>query len=153
MAEEKQIKEEKIEKKESRKKVITVSGKRKMAVAKATIKDGTGIVKVNKKPIETFSFFRKLALLEPLRLAEEILKEKSKTFDISVIMSGGGVESQIDAARLAIARAIMAFTKSPELRSAYIHYDRYLLVADVRRKEMRKPGDSKARAKRQKSYR
>ena len=135
------------------KKIIIVSGKRKTSVAKATIKEGTGIIKVNKRPIETYSFFRRLALLEPLRLADEILKEKSKSYDIDVIISGGGVESQIGAARLAIARAILAFTKSPELRNTYIGYDRSLLVADVRRKEQRKPGDSKARAKRQKSYR
>ena len=68
-------------------------------------------------------------------------------------MISGGRESQIEATRLAIARAITAFTKSPELKNAYNNYDWALLVADVRRKEQRKPGDSKARAKRQKSYR
>ena len=42
---------------------------------------------------------------------------------------------------------------SEEVKKAYLDYDRNLLVADVRRKETRKPGDSKARAKRQTSYR
>jgi small subunit ribosomal protein S9 len=141
---------EKIEKKSNK---IVVSGKRKTAVAKATIGPGTGTIKINKKPIETFSFFRRLALLEPLRIAEDVLKEKAKTYDITVVVTGGGSESQVDASRLAIARALVAFTQSPELKNAYVNYDRSLLVADVRRKEQRKPGDSKARAKRQKSYR
>jgi len=155
MAEEKIKKEkkEKTEVKEVKKKIITISGKRKTAIAKATIKEGTGIVKINKKPIETFSFFRRLSLIEPLRIAENVLKEKAKTFNIDVVVIGGGSESQIEAARLAIARAIVAYTQSPELRGSYLNYDRSLLVADVRRKEQRKPGDSKARAKRQKSYR
>ena len=134
-------------------KAITVSGKRKTAIAKATIKAGTGLVRINKKPIETFAFLHRLILQEPLRIAEEVLKEKAKTYDIEVKISGGGSESQIEAARLAIARAIVAYTASEELKRAYTNYDWSLLVADVRRKEQRKPGDSKARAKRQKSYR
>jgi small subunit ribosomal protein S9 len=148
---EKTVKQE--EKEAKQKNRLTISGKRKTAVAKATIQPGTGIIKINKKPLDTFSFFRRLALIEPLRIAEETLKEKSNTYDINIVVTGGGVESQIEASRLAIARAIIAFTKSPELKSAYTNYDWSLLVADVRRKETRKPGDSKARAKRQKSYR
>ena len=54
---------------------------------------------------------------------------------------------------MAIAKAIVEFSKSKELRDAYIAYDRNLLVADVRRKEAYKPGDSKARSKRQSSKR
>lgn len=134
-------------------KILTVSGKRKTAIAKATIRPGSGVIRINKRPIETFSFLRRLMLLEPLRLAQDILGDKLKSIDISVSVRGSGVESQIEASRLAIARALVAFTQNEELRKAYLGYDRFLLVADVRRKEMRKPGDSKARAKRQKSYR
>ena len=141
------------EQKEQKSKQIVIAGKRKTAVAKATISPGTGLVRVNKRPIDTYSFFRRLALLEPLRIADEVLKEKSKSYDINIVVTGGGSESQIDASRLAIARAIVAFTQSKELENAYDNYDWSLLVADVRRKETRKPGDSKARAKRQKSYR
>ncbi len=69
-------------------------------------------------------------------------------------MKGGGEKGQIDACRLALARALVkACGKSSELEDAFTLYDRSLLVADVRRKETRKPGDSKARAKRQTSYR
>ena len=134
-------------------KKLTVSGKRKEAIAKATIYPGTGIIRLNKKPMETFPFLRRLILSEPIRIAEEVIKDAAKTFDIDVKVTSGGAESQIEAAKLAIARAIIAFTKSPELRRAYLTYDRSLLVADVRRKEQRKPSDSKARARRQKSYR
>jgi small subunit ribosomal protein S9 len=133
--------------------VLTVAGKRKRALAKATIRDGTGSIRINNKPIETFSFLRRLSLLEPLRIAQDVIKDKLNTFDISVNVHGGGIESQMEASRLAIARALVAITKDAELKKAYLNYDRYLLVADVRRKETRKPGDSKARAKRQKSYR
>jgi len=137
----------------NKEKVITISGKRKTAIAKATIRAGTGRIKINKRAINDFSFIRQLQLLEPLKLAEPFLKEKLNSFNIDVNVTGGGQEGQVEASRLAIARAILAYTKIPEIKAAYLNYDRALLVADVRRKEQRKPGDSKARAKRQKSYR
>ena len=133
--------------------ILTVSGKRKTAIAKATIKAGTGRIRVNKRPIEIFPYFQKLTLLEPIRIAEETLKQLPLPYDIEVVAKGGGSEGQAEAARLAIAKCLVAFTKSPELKSAYLAYDRSLLVADVRRREAYKPGDSKARASRQKSYR
>jgi len=135
------------------KKTDVVSGTRKRSIARATVTEGTGSVKINSKPIEVFNIFQRLTLSEPLVIAEEVLKEKMKEMDIDVTVRGGGVESQIDAARLAIARALVAYAKSQELKNAFIKYDRTLLVADTRRKESRKPNDSKARAKRQKSYR
>jgi small subunit ribosomal protein S9 len=61
--------------------------------------------------------------------------------------------SQAEAARLVIAKSLVEFTKDEKLRRKYLDYDRQMLVADVRRKETCKPNDSKARAKRQKSYR
>ncbi len=132
---------------------ITVSGKRKMAIAKATIKNGTGKIRINKRPIESFSYLRQLSLKEPLIIAQEAIPEQLEKVDINVNVQGGGSEGQIEASRLAISRALFDFTKSDSLKKAFLSYDRSLLVADVRRKEMRKPGDSKARAKRQKSYR
>lgn len=131
---------------------ITVSGKRKTAVAKATISNGTGIIRINKMPAEHLSFLRRLMIEEPLRITEQMLKTKP-SFDIFVNVTGGGPESQIEASRLAIAKALLAFTKNVELRKTFLNYDRSLLIADVRRKEQYKPNDSKARAKRQKSYR
>ncbi len=139
--------------KEKKIKSIVVSGMRKRSVARATIKIGNGRIRINQKPIELFPTFQRLTLIEPFIIAEQVLKEKLKEIDIDIIVKGGGVEGQIDASRLAIARALVNFTKNKELRSAFLRYDRSLLVADTRYKEMCKPGDSKARKKRQKSYR
>ena len=85
------------------------------------------------------------------KIAKRILG--SFNYDISVNVKSGGSSSQIHAARLAIARALVKFTNSEELKKAFISYDKNLLVADTRRKEAYKPGDSKARRKRQKSFR
>ena len=95
--------------------------------------------------------FDKLKIEEPLRISENVLGKNN--FDLNIKTNGGGEKGQIDAARLALARAIIEFTKSKELVEAFMNYDRNLLVADVRRKEAYKPGDSKARAKRQSSKR
>jgi small subunit ribosomal protein S9 len=92
-----------------------------------------------------------LRIKEPIEIAKDILGDFN--FNISVNVKGGGQESQIEASRLAIAKALAEFTKSVKLRKAFLDYDRNLLVADTRRKESYKPGISKARAKRQKSYR
>jgi len=130
---------------------LTLAGKRKSAVAKATIQEGTGKVIVNKIPYENLTFFHKLLISEPIEITKKLLGNFN--FDISVKIAGGGHEGQIDAARIAISKALVAFTKSAELRKAFLEYDKGMLVADTRRKETYKPGDSKARAKRQKSYR
>jgi small subunit ribosomal protein S9 len=131
---------------------ITASGKRKTAIAKALIKEGTGKITINNIPYENLpSMFHRLMIREPLDIAKGILGELK--VDIRVTISGGGNESQIEAARLAIAKAIFQYTKSADLKKAYVEYDRNMLVADTRRKEPYKPGDSKARSKRQKSYR
>lgn len=130
---------------------IISSGKRKRAVARAVIEEGVGNVWVNGQDYKTLSFISRLKIEEPLRIAENILGKLN--FNISVNMKGGGEKGQIEAARVAISKGIIAFTKSEELEKAFLEYDRNLLVADVRRKEAYKPGDSKARSRRQKSYR
>jgi len=130
---------------------LTVSGKRKTAIAKATIVEGSGKILINKVPYKNLDFFKKLVIDEPIEIAKKTLKDFK--FDIFVNIKGGGSESRIEAARLAIARALVSFTKSDSLKRAFTKYDKNLLVADTRRKEAYKPGDSKARRKRQSSYR
>lgn len=130
--------------------VVHRSGIRKRAVARATVKEGKGIIKVNNSLIDYVSpELAKMKMLEPIILAEDIAKK----IDISVNVNGGGYMSQAEAVRLAISRAILDFTNDSKLKETFLDYDRQLMVADVRRKEMCKPNDSKARAKRQKSYR
>ena len=142
---------------------IIASGKRKRAVARAILMKGSGKVTINKKNYEFFQLFDKLKIQEPLRIAKEILGKID--FDIFISARGGGEKGQVEAARLALARAIVKFSKSmaeskdfskekpKELEEAYFDYDKTLVVADIRRKEPNKPGDSKARSKRQSSKR
>jgi len=132
-------------------KSMVLSSKRKTAIGKAIVKEGTGNIKINRKELSAFPMLQQLELQEPLLIAEKIIGKAN--YDISVNVKGGGLSSQVEAARLAIARAIVAFTKNDELKRAFIVYDRNMIVADTRRKEAYKPGDSKARAKRQTSYR
>ncbi len=132
---------------------ITVSGKRKRAVAKATIKPGNGRITLNKQLCESLQMIHKLMMKEPIEIAKKVLGEDGINFDVNINASGGGKEGQIEASRLALAKSIVKFTKSAELKKAYASYDKSLLVADVRRKEPYKPGDSKARSRRQKSFR
>ena len=131
---------------------MIASGKRKMAIAKAQITAGKGSITINKVPYEHLSsIFHKLLIKEPMDITKKVLGNFD--FEIKVTTRGGGTEGRIEASRLAIAKAIFKFTKSAELKKALLDYDKTLLVADIRRKEPYKPGDSKARSKRQKSYR
>jgi len=131
------------------KKVIVMSGKRKTAIAKATLKVGKGIIKINNVPINLYQpELYRLRIQEPLILAENTINK----IDISVNVRGGGSMAQADAARLAIARALSEH--DPKLKGVFLDYDRQLLVADVRRKETSKPNrHGSARSKKQKSYR
>jgi small subunit ribosomal protein S9 len=132
------------------KKIIT-SGKRKTSVARAILIPGTGKVTINKKNYETLQIFDNLKIQEPLKITQETLGKLD--FDVDINIYGGGEKSQIEAAKLALAKAIIKFTNSKELEKNFLDYDRNMLVADIRRKEAYKPGDSKARAKRQSSKR
>ncbi len=134
----------------AKQKVINESGKRKSAVARATIKKGTGLVRVNKRPVEIHvPDLARLKITEPILIAED----RVKNLDIDVNVAGGGVMGQADAARTAVARGIIAYLDDDELREIYLGYDRTLLVSDPRRKLPKKPLGRGARAKRQKSYR
>lgn len=131
--------------------LLIIAGKRKTARAKVKIKEGKGVVHYNGLSYMSLPLLYRAALSEPLIIAQETLGTVHADLDIRT--AGGGKEGQIQAARLGMAKALVAFTKSADLKKAYQKYDRNLLVADIRRKETYKPGDSKARAKRQKSYR
>lgn len=133
------------------KRKIVTSGKRKMAIARAVATEGSGNVTINKKDYSNLKFIDKLKIEEPIRIAKSVLGDLN--IDVALSVRGGGEKSQIEASRLALARAIVEFSKNKKLIKAFSDYDRGLLVADVRRKESYKPGDSKARKRRQKSYR
>ena len=130
-------------------KIVHISGKRKRAIAKATLRPGKGVVRINNQLLDNYEpKLARLRLKEPLILAGDA----AKTVNINIKVSGGGCVTQAEAARLAIARALVHSSK--KLEKIFLNYDRHLLVADVRRKETHKPNrHGKARAKRQKSYR
>ncbi len=132
-------------------KKLLSTGKRKRAVARASIKQGSGIVRVNKMSVNVIkSEMLRLKVNEPLILAGDIVNK----VDIDVSVLGGGISSQADASRLAIAKALVDYTKNDQLKETFLNYDRNMLVADVRRKEPAKPNrHGQARAKVQKSYR
>ncbi len=132
-------------------KKVMASGKRKTAKARAILTEGSGKIRINNKDYNHFQMFDRLKIEEPVRIAKEILGDLK--FDANIKVKGSGEKSQIEAARLALARGIVEFSGSKEVEEAFSNYDRNLLVADVRRKEAYKPGDSKARSKRQTSYR
>jgi len=132
-------------------KTVHVAGKRKRAVARVTLKEGKGRIRINSQLLDTFEKgYVKDKIMEPVVLAGEIVKK----IDFNINVKGGGWSSQAEASRLGIARGLVEWSGSKELKKKFLDYDRHLLIADVRRKEVTKPNDSgKARSKRQKSYR
>ncbi|HIQ50417.1 MAG TPA: 30S ribosomal protein S9 [Nautiliaceae bacterium] len=130
-------------------KVIVVSGKKKEAVGKAVVKEGKGIIRINKKRLETFPWLLRTYISEPIMLAEDYIKK----VNINITIRGGGVKGQAEVARLLIAKGLVNFFEDDDLKATFLKYDRHLLVNDTRRKEPRKPLRSKARASKQTSYR
>ena len=132
------------------KKIVNISGKRKTAIARATVQKGKGIVRINKKPVEIYEpEIARWKIMEPIKLAEKHINK----INIDVDVEGGGFMSQANAVRTAIAKGLVKFTADPGLKLTFLDYDRSLLVSDSRRKESKKPLGRGARSKRQKSYR
>jgi small subunit ribosomal protein S9 len=139
-------------KKTSKKKndAIVTRGKRKASIARASICAGKGVVRINSMNLTAFSngYIREI-ISEPLKLAPEI----SPNVDISVSVMGGGAMGQAEASRLAIARALVLYSKDESLKSKMFEHDKFLVAEDSRRIEPKKYKGPKARARFQKSYR
>lgn len=134
----------------SKKPVLVESGKRKTAIARATIGPGKGRVRVNNIPVEIIQpEASRIKVMEPLLLSGETINE----VDIDVEVNGGGFMGQAEAARMAISRAIVKWSKSSTLRKEFMNYDESMLTGDSRRKEPKKFGGPGARRRKQKSYR
>jgi small subunit ribosomal protein S9 len=133
------------------KKVLVVSGKRKTAVARAVVKQGVGKVRINMTPIEIYEpDIAKAKIMEPLLQAGGDIWQQ---LDMDVQTSGGGYMGQAEAARMAVANALLKWTKSTHLRTVFSEYDRTMIAGDSRAKETKKFGGAGARSKEQKSYR
>ena len=139
------------------KKVVHTSGKRKTAVARATVKAGKGRVRVNSEPIEILqpALSRRKAM-EPLIIADAM--NRLSKVDINLLTHRGGVMGQTDSIRTCIARGLVHYNGGAEgldedLRDEFLRFDRSLLVNDPRRKEPKHQLGRGARRKKQKSYR
>ncbi len=131
--------------------VVIASSKRKTAVARAIVKPGSGRVRINGTPVEIYPIeMARLKMMEPLLLAGEGIW---KSVDIEVNVRGGGVMAQADAVRTAIARALVLYTGSDELKRRFKEYSRSMLSGDHRQTEPEKWMRYSARRWRQKSYR
>ncbi len=114
------------------------TGRRKEAVARVRIRPGTGVITVNKRPIESYfpSETHRMIVTEPLRLTS-----LNENYDVDATMDGGGVSGQAGALRLGIARALVAVDE--ELRVTLKRAG--FLTRDAREKESKKYGLKKAR--------
>lgn len=130
--------------------IVLTTGKRKEAVARATVRKGAGRIRINQVPLE---------IVEPEIIRQKIQEpllmvgDKWRTLDIHVDVAGGGIVGQASAARTAVARGLVTWLNDPAISEMFKHYDRSLLVNDPRRKLPKRPGGSGARKRRQKSYR
>jgi len=146
---EKPEKAAKVEKAE-RKRLILVTGKRKTAIARAIVRNGSGNVFVNGIPLSALTpEVARMKIYEPILLSGE----RSKGVDVYVKVNGGGFMGQAEAARMAVAKGLVQWTRSSELRKTITNYDRTMLAGDPRRKEPKKFGGPGARRREQKSYR
>ena len=122
-------------------------GRRKAATARARLYKGKGTVTINEKPAADYFDGNKTHLAEitdPLALVN-----KQKEFDITVRVSGGGLAGQVDAIKLAIAKAITVGHN--DLRTTLKKAE--MLKRDPREKERKKYGLRSARKREQFSKR
>lgn len=118
--------------------LVQSTGRRKRAVARVRIREGSGAITINKRPLEDYfpNATHRMILSEPLRLTET-----GEAYDIDATLHGGGVSGQAGAIRLGISRGLIAI--DPELRGALKRAG--FLSRDAREKESKKYGLKKAR--------
>lgn len=122
-------------------------GRRKSATARARLYKGKGNLTINDKPAADYLDGNKTLLAEitdPLALVG-----KQKEFDITIRVQGGGVAGQVDAIKLAIAKALT--TAHSDLRTTLKKAE--FLKRDSREKERKKYGLRSARKREQFSKR
>ena len=118
--------------------VVNAIGRRKAAVARVFVSEGTGVITINK---------RDLAIYFPSSILQFIVKQPlsklgvAEQYDIKVNLDGGGYKGQAEALRLAIARALVKINteNKPALKAEGF------MTRDPRAVERKKPGRPKAR--------
>ncbi len=119
---------------------VIALGRRKTAIARVYLKEGQGVITINKRTLDNYFPAKQLqyVVLQPLAKLEATEK-----YDITVTMDGGGIKGQAEALRLGIARALVKVneTDKPALKAEGF------LTRDSRKVERKKPGQPKARKK------
>ena len=117
---------------------INAVGRRKAAIARVFVKEGTGVITINKSKLEDYlpNPILQFIVKQPLNTVDAVEK-----YDIKVNLVGGGFTGQAEALRLAIARALVKINAEdkPALRAAGF------ITRDPRSVERKKPGRPKAR--------
>lgn len=117
---------------------INAIGRRKAAVARVYLSEGSGNITINKRPLDVYfpSSILQYVVLQPLNTLNVADK-----YDIMVHLDGGGYKGQAEALRLAIARALVKINPEdkPALRAEGF------MTRDARSVERKKPGQPKAR--------
>lgn len=132
-------------------KVIVSSGKRKTAIARATIKEGKGRIRVNGVPLEVLpNELKRIKISEIFIIAGEEVRE---SIDIKVNVRGGGFMGQAEAIRTAIARGLIEYFDDLTMKEKFIVYDKTIVSGDPRRTEPKHFGGRSSRSRFQKSYR
>ncbi len=118
--------------------VVNAIGRRKAAIARVYVKEGSGKIVINKRELETYF---------PSPLLQYVVKQPlnkigvSEQYDIIINLAGGGFKGQSEAARLGIARALVKI--NPDDKSA-LRAEGFM-TRDPREVERKKPGRPKAR--------
>ncbi len=118
--------------------VVNALGRRKAAIARVYVKEGSGKILINKRELETYF---------PSPLLQYVVKQPlnkigvAGQYDITINLTGGGFKGQSEAARLGVARALVKINpeSKPALRSEGF------MTRDPREVERKKPGQPKAR--------
>lgn len=120
--------------------VTNTIGRRKKAVARVYISDGKGNISINGKELNNYF---PLAMQQAKVVRPFELTETTKKYDVKVNVDGGGTTGQVEAVRMAIARALVEINEEykPLLKAEN------LMTRDSRMVERKKPGQKKARKK------
>lgn len=118
--------------------LVQATGRRKASVARVRLRDGSGTVVLNGKPLEKFfpTMSNRLRVMEPLQITNMVGR-----YDLEATLHGGGTTGQTDALRLGIARALIEL--DPDLRPTLKAAG--MLSRDDRVVESKKYGLRKAR--------
>jgi small subunit ribosomal protein S9 len=118
--------------------LVQATGRRKASVARVRLRDGSGAVVLNGKPLEQFfpTMANRMRVMEPLQITNMVGR-----YDLEATLHGGGTTGQSDALRLGIARALIVL--DPDLRPTLKAAG--MLSRDDRVVESKKYGLRKAR--------